>query len=163
MVIGTSFSLARNERASVKHLALVIESSNSPALSAADTLPEPWSGPRDEHRVLGTEAEILCQLAISTLIQYIQSKKQAEECVMMAQIDSRDRDRGASNPVPGYKQRHESLGALQVALPAPLTAPFKLLTAPGRSRAGWHPENGPSRSRGGRICPLAGGCRQRSW
>lgn len=86
MVIGTSFSLARNERASVKHLALVIESSNSPTLSAADSLPEPWSGPRDERRVLGTEAEILCQLAINTPIQYIQSKKQAEECVVMAQI-----------------------------------------------------------------------------
>lgn len=46
-----------------------------------------------------------------------------------------NRDRG-SNPVPGYQQRHESLGALQVALPAPLAAAFKLLTATGRV-AGW--------------------------
>lgn len=45
MVMGTSFSLARNQRASVKHLALAIESSNSPTLSAAYTLPEPWSDP----------------------------------------------------------------------------------------------------------------------
>lgn len=43
-----------------------------------------------------------------------------------------DRDRGASNPVPGYQQRHASLGALQVALPAPLAAAVKLLTATGR-------------------------------